>query len=74
MPDFEQSLVTENTVWAVLEGGPSGLPEGLRQRREPTDEARIKVPYGAGYEHFERTPEPVTPVVYRWVARTRIAE
>lgn len=64
---------------AVLEGGPADLPETARRCLAALDGATIKVLHMGGYEHFERTvagtgaghPEPV---VYRWTARTRIAE
>ena len=44
-------------VHALLEGGPSDLPPAVRICRVGADEAKVKVPRGGGYEHFERTEE-----------------
>jgi Family of unknown function (DUF5988) len=76
-PDFGRCVVNETDLTstavqrAVLEGGPADLPEGDRQGWIEADEYRIKVPYGGGYEHYERTG---VSHVYRWVARTKVAE
>lgn len=67
--------MTTTQVNVLLEGGPQDFPERLRARAVPTLEPKIKVPHGAGYEHFERTEEAADDVViYRWTARTWIAE
>jgi hypothetical protein len=62
-----------------LEGGPADLPEELRARLTSDDEYKVKIRHGGGYEHFERTDERRAlpdgeAVIYRWTARTRIAE
>jgi Family of unknown function (DUF5988) len=74
MTNVDRIPATDELICGVLEGGPSGLPESLRIRREPADEPVIKVRYLGGYEHFERVEGEGTPIVYRWVTRTRIAE
>lgn len=72
-------MTEENAVEVLLEGGPHDLPETHRRRRANGTADTIKVPHLGGYEHFERTGEvtaaPGTPCrVYRWTARTLIAE
>jgi hypothetical protein len=67
------------TVEVVLEGGPADLSAAARRRRVAADEAKVKVPHHGGYEHFERTDEQrytdgVRAVLFRWTARTRVAE
>jgi hypothetical protein len=67
----------ERTVDAVLEGGPLDLPANLRRQRAVTRDRKIKVEHRGGYEHFERDENPGREderVVFRWIARTRIAE
>jgi hypothetical protein len=63
---------------AVLEGGPHHLPADLRSVRVAADDGTVKIPFAGGYEHFERVDgvagEDGNPLVYRWSARTRIAE
>jgi hypothetical protein len=74
----EIETTTNLHLEAVLEGGPLDIPPGARRCRAPFDSERIKLQHQGGYEHFERSEAaPVTggePTVYRWVARTRIAE
>jgi hypothetical protein len=69
----------ERVVDAVLEGGPVDLPANLRKLRAVTVDRKIKIEHRGGYEHFERdegrnTSRETGPVVFRWIARTRIAE
>jgi hypothetical protein len=67
----------DNTVEAVLVGGPSDLPEDVRAQRLSPDQYKIKVPHHGRYEHFELTdgePVPAAPLVLRWTTRTRVAE
>jgi hypothetical protein len=69
--------MTTTQVSVRLEGGPGDFPDQLRACSVPSLEPKIKVPYGAGYEHFERTEETVgegDAVIYRWTTQTRIAE
>ncbi|MFI7578750.1 DUF5988 family protein [Micromonospora sp. NPDC049497] len=70
--------VVENTIEAVLVGGPNDLPATVRTQRLPQDGQKIKIHHRGGYEHFEReiddpAPSP-DPVVFRWTTRTRVAE
>lgn len=60
----------------VLEGGPADLPPTLRKTRVPASQDKIKLEFCGDYEHFERTAALTADrrVIYRWVARTRIAE
>lgn len=74
---------------AVLVGGPSDiLPARRIVRGVALDDVKIKVPHRGGYEHFIRdgtlysaqgsalpsgTPSTLT-VIYRWSARTEVAE
>jgi hypothetical protein len=68
-----------NLIWAVLEGGPEGLPDASRlQVVNPVDD-KIKVMHYGGYEHFERTglldeSGSFPQIVYRWTTRTEMAE
>ncbi|MFR0359485.1 DUF5988 family protein [Streptomyces sediminimaris] len=63
----------------VLSGGPKDLPD-IFELREITDlNEKVKVLWGAGYEHFLPTAEvrdiggEMLPV-FEWCASTRIAE
>ncbi len=61
-------------VEVLLQGGPDSIP---RTRLVTDDEllyGKIKVPYLAGYEHFERTPGDGSPLLFAWTTRTKIAE
>ncbi|MFD2767398.1 DUF5988 family protein [Micromonospora eburnea] len=69
----------EETVEIILEGGPADLTKVQRVVRADSLTQRIKIVRLGGYEHFERDPHTPTPpddarVVFRWTARTRIAE
>jgi hypothetical protein len=69
--------MTDQTMESVhLEGGPKDFPEHLRAGRAPAGEHKVKIEHCGGYEHFERAGRvaPGEPVVFRWTARTRIAE
>ncbi|MEU9065957.1 DUF5988 family protein [Streptomyces sp. NPDC048109] len=75
---------TENTIEAVLVGGPADIPAEARNvRLRITDESnlddKIKLRHRNGYEHFERAPGAVrpdrtSPVVFHWTTCTKIAE
>jgi hypothetical protein len=66
-------------MWAVLQGGPEGIPEASRiQVVGPVDD-KIKIVHYGGYEHFERTgmldeSGAYPQIVFHWTARTEIAE
>jgi hypothetical protein len=77
MTDLDVELVD-----AVLHGGPDDLPAELRRTRIPAHHHKIKVPYRAGYEHFERAADTdhatedhdSRQLIFRWTGRTAIAE
>jgi len=58
----------------VLEGGPAELPRRMSMRLSDDNRLKIKLPYLGGHEHFEVVDELLSPRVYRWTMRTRIAE
>jgi len=71
------------TFDAVLVGGPSDiLPSRRIVRGVALDDVKIKVPHRGGYEHFIRAHGSALPsgspstltVIYRWSARTEVAE
>jgi hypothetical protein len=58
-----------------LHGGPRHLPEHLRQQFVPHLQEPVKIPLGAGYEHFEYSgSDDGTVPRYVWTYRTNIAE
>jgi Family of unknown function (DUF5988) len=61
-------------VEIVLEGGPTGLPRRIRMQLSDDNRLKVKLPYRGGHEHFELVDELLSPRVYRWTMRTRIAE
>lgn len=68
-----------NLTWAVLEGGPEGLPEASRQQVVSPVDDKIKIAHYGGYEHFERTDMldesgSLPQIVFRWTTRTKMAE
>jgi hypothetical protein len=72
----DQTSETKAARYVVLEGGPAGIaPRAVLDERPLGDNDRLKIPHQGGYEHFERLDgEGVDPAVYRWVARTKVAE
>ena len=63
------------TVKAVLEGGPDGLPERIVPVPAPGND--VKIEFLGGYEHFRATPRQAdTPEgrlpVYEWWERTEL--
>ncbi|WP_433261677.1 DUF5988 family protein [Actinosynnema sp. CS-041913] len=68
MPNFD----------VILTGGPDHLPRQLRFQQVQKLTDKIKLNFGAGYEHFVR--DETNPVdeegvpIFRWVGRTAIAE
>ncbi|MCK2216268.1 DUF5988 family protein [Actinomadura sp. ATCC 31491] len=66
-------------IRVVLVGGPSGLPAERRVQSVRSAGETVKLPLGAGYEHFRHQGESTTldgeqALVYRWVMHTAIAE
>ena len=70
MPDVTSH---PGAVEIVLEGGPAGIsPAGVLGGRSLADQDRLKVPYGGGYEYYERLATTSVAgtlrAVFRWVA------
>ncbi|MEV0221368.1 DUF5988 family protein [Streptomyces sp. NPDC050704] len=66
-------------VRALLCDGPSSLPDEERMQFTTSLTEKIKHRFGAGYEHFVHQGEFTTVdgeevAVFRWTARTAIAE
>jgi len=66
------------TVKAVLVGGPADIPEEERNRTVTLTD-RVKVPFGAGYEHFIHEGKfdrdgGEEVAVFHWSGRTKVAE
>ncbi|MCX5065750.1 DUF5988 family protein [Micromonospora lupini] len=64
-------------VDVLLEGGPMDVPREQRIVLSEDTRLKIKIPLLGGTEHFEVVGDPaadVSPRVYRWTTRTRIAE
>ncbi len=80
MPTQEYS-VKDKTVPGVdplevsLEGGPTDIPRRFVATAAELAYGKVKVPYLAGYEHFERDPQADgQPHPFAWTRRTKIAE
>lgn len=68
-------MISPDTVEVSLAGGPLGIPRRLVATAEQIAYGKIKVPYLAGYEHFERDlTDTAWPGLFSWTARTKIAE
>ncbi|MEU4240829.1 DUF5988 family protein [Actinoplanes sp. NPDC026619] len=74
MKDYQLSATDDLTIDAVLEGGPVDIPTSMRQCSARPDDVKIKLRWGTGYEHFERTEEAFDTNVFRWTGSTRVAE
>jgi Family of unknown function (DUF5988) len=86
--DLERELAMEEpvkdalgaySIWAILEGGPESLPEASRLQVVSPFDDKVKIMHYGGYEHFERTDllfegSSSPQIIYRWTARTQIAE
>ncbi|WP_327318062.1 DUF5988 family protein [Streptomyces sp. NBC_01235] len=64
-----------DTVKALLEGGPAGLPERIVPLPSPGTD--VKIEFLGGYEHFRATPRQAdTPEgrlpVFEWWERTEL--
>jgi hypothetical protein len=79
MDEIATHATSAHLMWAVLDGGPEGLPEASRlQVVSPVDD-KIKIVHYGGYEHFERTDmldeiDSLQRIVFRWITRTEMAE
>jgi hypothetical protein len=64
-----------DAVEVNLEGGPNDIPRRLFASAAEIAYGKIKVPYLAGYEHFERDPaDGARSDLFSWTTRTKIAE
>jgi hypothetical protein len=75
--ELERSRRMQVTV--VLVGGPVDLPPEVRTQRVAAGTETIKLPFGAGYEHFIHQGESVRlgdadVPMFRWISHTAIAE
>ena len=63
-------------VEVTLKGGPDGLPETVVVRVAQLRQARLKIPFRAGYEHFvpEQQGKAGDNAVFVWCDRTKLAE
>lgn len=66
-------------IRVVLVGGPAYLSVERRIQRVPAVTETLKLPHGAGYEHFRHQGESATVdgedlPVFEWVMHTAIAE
>jgi hypothetical protein len=61
-------------VEVFLEGGPTNIPRSVMATAEEFAYGKVKVPYLAGYEHFERGSEENDGNSFSWTTRTKIAE
>ncbi|MEU9835661.1 DUF5988 family protein [Streptosporangium sp. NPDC048047] len=64
---------------AVLVGGPAHLPAERRIQSVGSPDETLKLPHGAGYEHFRHRGESTEiggepALVFAWVMRTAVAE
>ena len=79
MDEITRHAPSANLMWAVLEGGPEGIPEASRLQVVSPVNDKIKIVHYGGYEHFERTgmldeSGSFPQIVYRWTTRTEMAE
>ncbi|XRQ09192.1 DUF5988 family protein [Actinomadura welshii] len=63
----------------LLVGGPEHLPGSVRVQEVSDLQDKVKVAYGAGYEHFSNSGEMSLVngehlPVFRWCGKTRFAE
>lgn len=63
----------------LLVGGPEQLPGSVRVQEVADLDDKVKVAYGAGYEHFSHSGEMSLVdgehvPVFRWCGKTKVAE
>ncbi|MFD2467952.1 DUF5988 family protein [Amycolatopsis silviterrae] len=77
-PGSAKGMIEMEKVRIVLAGGPAELRESAVTEVDSLHE-KVKIAFASGYEHFSHSGEvaevdgAVLPV-FRWCARTRIAE
>ena len=75
LPVNSMTVPGVDPVEVSLEGGPTEIPRRFVVTAAEAAYGKVKVPYLAGYEHFEREaaagdePDP-----FAWTRRTKIAE
>ncbi|MEU4894103.1 DUF5988 family protein [Streptomyces sp. NPDC044780] len=76
MSDHISCLSDGSPIEVVLEGGPDDLPRAFRTGRSTLTTRKLKIQHRNGYEHFELVNESadITPAIFRWTMRTKIAE
>ncbi|GLV79619.1 DUF5988 family protein [Streptomyces hygroscopicus] len=76
MSDHTSCLSDGSPIEVVLEGGPDDLPRAVRTGRSTLTTKKLKIPHRNGYEHFELVNDSadITPAIFRWTMRTKIAE
>lgn len=79
MSKIKRDVPDADLTWAVLRGGPAGIPEESRVCAVSSVDDKVKVVHFGGYEHFERTDTldesgSFPQIVYRWTTRTEMAE
>jgi Family of unknown function (DUF5988) len=73
--DFADFADLAALVEVVLEGGPADLAPMRRIEAANIADGKLKIERLGGYEHFEQIDSGRPDrVVFRWSARTRIAE
>ncbi|WP_061289128.1 DUF5988 family protein [Herbidospora cretacea] len=68
------TLTRRPAFTVLLEGGPRHLPRRVEVPRKTAMSGKVKVPNGAGWEHFAYVPGAGPDWVFRWVMRTSVAE
>ena len=72
-PVRSTTVPSPDTHEVSLDGGPTGIPRRFVVTAAEVAAGKIKVPYLAGYEHFERDPA-IAGRPFSWTRRTKIAE
>ncbi|MEV4176755.1 DUF5988 family protein [Nonomuraea sp. NPDC049709] len=73
------SQIAPSRITAVLVGGPDHLAADRRIQSVGSATDTLKLPHGAGYEHFRHQGESTEidgerALVFRWIMHTAIAE
>jgi len=67
-------FISNGMLEAILVGGPNDMPVELRTQLVQHGQEKVKIPHYGGHEHFERGDNCLSPIVYMWTGRTRVAE